>query len=148
MRGKFADLIKDLDPTLSVLDVGAGGQGGLNTSDALVHHFKDYTGINPDVYGIRPWILKHPGVRIIPEDFYTYDFQRKFDLIVLDLGAEQNQKDWTEGLIEGYAKTLLKPRGSIITYVNFDEFKSYELKDVLHEVRREEMVWVRLQRYE
>ena len=57
----------------------------------------------------------HPQINFITGDIYTYDFKRKFDLIVLDLEIENNLRDWAEN--QAHAYKLLKRGGYLITYL-------------------------------
>lgn len=95
-----------------VLDVGSGGLTGENTTDYLVKHFTDITGICTED---TQYQLAHPEVRIIFADFYTYPFRRKFDLIVSDLDIEQNLNDWSQH--QSFPLGLLKSGGHLITYL-------------------------------
>lgn len=106
MLSTLERMISVLPPTASILDVGAGGLQDENTGIYLKARFEDYTGINTKQFG-----------QDILGDFYTHSFDRKFDLIVLDLNIDNNLlKDWTNEGLE-YARSLLNPNGFLINYV-------------------------------
>lgn len=116
----FEKIISIIPKDLSVLDVGAGGLHGENTSDALLAHFKDYTGIctekqEVEVYQAMREEKKLSRANIIFGDFLTTDFGRYFDVIVHDLNVEANMESWEDH----FEKVLLRmrPDGYLVTYV-------------------------------
>ena len=101
----FRKIIAGLPKNLSVLDVGAWGLEGDNTTEAIREHFTDVTFIN----------RKEVAKPCIKADYYTYEFDKKFDLIVLDLNIDNNiQRDWEENFRHSFKN--LKEGGSIICY--------------------------------
>ena len=124
-KSGFQRIIQTLPKTFSVLDVGAGGLEGENTSQFILDHFdpKNVTGIcknkkQVDLYHAQRAERKEPPVDIIIGDFYSHDFEGKqFDLVVLDLNIEGNiQNDWTEKGLKEVLK-LVKLGGYLINYV-------------------------------
>lgn len=111
-------LINILPPDSKVLDVGALGLMGENTTQFLVDKFgaKNVTGVclNPE----QPeWFLKkYPDFKFILDDAFAYSFKEKFDLVVTDLGIEKNIEEWSEEGLEKI-KSLIKPRGYLLNYV-------------------------------
>lgn len=118
----FQRLISQLPKDFRVLDVGAGGLHGENTTDFLAERFEKLTGVclsekEVAVYhaqraekGLRP-------VEIVIGDYYETEFKEKFDLIVADLTIELNlMRDWSD---EGLARVrgMLKDEGYLIQYV-------------------------------
>lgn len=139
----FQKLIQMLPRELSVLDVGAGGLEGENTSEFLLERFKDYTGIciKPDRVELYNAQRKERGkeeANIIVGDFYTHDFGRVFDVVVLDLNIERNLSDWESRF--DIAKRYVKHGGCIITYFMMDD--TYTDVESVHEQIRK--VWISL----
>lgn len=141
----FEKIISKLDKSLSVLDVGAGGQVGYNTTNALLAHFTDVTLINNSLEKTKEFREKNPEVPIIIDDFYTYKFDKKFDLIVLDLGKKQSIQDWREKVLNNRVKNLLTQKGMVITYIHGED-EDYEMFDIQREQRRPEISWVAFKR--
>lgn len=122
----FQRIIKSLPKTFVVLDVGAGGLEGKNTSQFILEHFdpKNYLGVcrekkQVDLYHAQRAERKESRVNIIVDDFYSHDFSDHglFDLVVLDLNIESNiQQDWTEQGLKNMLK-LVKPGGYLINYI-------------------------------
>lgn len=129
---RFKDLISAIDPAAKVLDVGAGGLSGENTSYDLIERFPNYTGICLPHKESDAFKGNFPDKRIIQEDFYTHRFDgEKFDVIVLDLNIENNLKDWSD---EGLAKMreLISERGFLISYVmTTDQYGNAETTELL-----------------
>ncbi len=104
---EFKKLIQDLDPKSKVLDVGAWGLEGDNTTEYLSERFKDLVTMN---------VKELEGVNLVG-DFYKHKFKEKFDLIVLDLNIENNiLKDWSLKELKR-VRGLLKKGGMLINYV-------------------------------
>lgn len=79
---------------------------GDNTSLSLLAQFNDVTLINK-----KPM----PEEGVIVADYYTHKFDRKFDLIVLDLNIDCNIKmDWEKNFKHSFNN--LSKNGSIICY--------------------------------
>lgn len=124
----FQRLISWMPRGFSVLDVGAGGLLGENTTDYLLDRFgvKNYLGVCSEehqvgVYQARRNEAKKPYAKIRVEDFYGIKFwqnlnKKKFDLVVLDLNIENNLKNWTEGGL-AQMKDYVKPGGYLINYI-------------------------------
>jgi len=102
----FKQLLKDIPIDARILDVGAWGVYGENTSTHL-KYFEDVVYMNT-----KPLA----GVTLV-QDFYDWTPDGKFDLIVLDLNIENNiSRDWTrEGM--GRVYRMLNEGGSLILYV-------------------------------
>lgn len=116
MQG-FEEMIQRLEPKLKVLDVGAWGLKGENTSRYIKDKFKDVTYMNNKHY---------EGVTLVA-DFYTYKFKEKFDLIVMDTNVSLNvTKDWTpKGLKR--LRGLLNKGGTLLIYmITTDEYGEKE----------------------
>lgn len=118
----FEQIISQVPEESSVLDVGAGGLHGENTSEALLARFKDYTGIclpkeqqEIDVYQAQRAERKQKPANIIIGDFYDYPFDRQYDFIVNDLTIEKNLTEWSEN----WERTVrhLKPGGYLATFI-------------------------------
>ncbi len=108
MSTGFRKIIERIPGTDAVLDVGSWGLDGGNTTDAVVGLFNDITLIN-----IKPQVNA-----CIVADYYTYKFDKKFDLIVLDLNIDHNIPDWEDDF--KYTKTLLNPKGKIVCFIMLD----------------------------
>lgn len=112
-----------------MLDVGAGGLEGENTSQYLLDHFgvKNVTGIcrntaQVELYQAQRAERQEPKANIIIGDFYTHQFNQQFDLVVLDLNIESNVEiDWTPTGLEAM-RSYLKPGGILINYVMLTEW--------------------------
>jgi len=103
----FIELIRDIPTNVKVLDVGAWGLTGENTTTELVAHFEDVLTIN---------IKKLDGVKVVA-DFYKTYFDEKLDLIVLDLNIDNNvSQDWTRKGLDR-VHDLLAPDGFLIIYI-------------------------------
>lgn len=103
----FNRIIQRIRISAEVLDVGAWGLGGENTSYLIFNRFKNTVYMNHKQY---------KGVTLVG-DFYTHKFKKKFDLIVLDLDIETNVTiDWSlKGLKR--CRGLLKKGGILINYI-------------------------------
>lgn len=116
----FEKLINWMPKSFDVLDVGAAGLEGENTTDTLVKRFKGYTGICIRPEKVAAYLQLHPELtgKLLCDDFYSHPFNRhSFDLVVLDMNIDNNMaRDWTD---EGLARAweLLKPGGYLINYV-------------------------------
>lgn len=111
-------IISILPKNFQVLDVGALGLMGENTTQFLVDYFgaKNVLGIclKPE----QPeWFLeKYPDFPFVIGDVYATNFANKFDLVVTDFGVEKNLEEWSlEGLER--IKTLIQPGGYLLNYV-------------------------------
>lgn len=110
MTDAFEKIINKIPKTASVLDVGAWGHEGVNTSISLRKRFNDVTGIN----------TKYNDAVDIVADFYEYTLTKRFDLIVLDLNIDNNVKrDWTD---EGLKRIheMLSRNGVVVIYIETD----------------------------
>lgn len=106
--------ISKIPKDASVLDVGCFGHGGCNTSLFLAERFDHVTGV-----AISREIEKYipDNYTVIFDNFYNYDFETPFDLVVLDLHIEGNLiNDWCNKGLERM-KDLVKPGGYLINYV-------------------------------
>lgn len=106
-----------------MLDVGAGGLEGENTTEYLLAHFnpENIIGIcsaQQDVerYQAQRRERKSPVVEIMIGNFYEQRFAwHQFDLIVMDLNIDNNLFDWSdEGLRRIWA--MLPEGGLLINY--------------------------------
>jgi len=114
----FEKLISKFPTEFSVLDIGAGGLEGENTSNALVDRFPDYLGMNSGQDHPVPYNLIRPNAKVIESDFYTHEFNKGFDLIVLDLNIVNNVKqDWEGDGIRHKVYNLLNDGGHVICYI-------------------------------
>ncbi len=101
-----------------VLDIGALGLLGENTTQFLVNYFgaKNVTGIcikpeQPDFF-----LKAHPDFKFIQEDVFEHPFEEKIDLVVTDFGIEKNIEEWSEEGLERIKK-FIKPQGYLLNYV-------------------------------
>lgn len=111
-------IISILPKDFRVLDVGALGLLGENTTQFLVDHFgeKNVIGICTRPEQPEPFLQQHPDFQFIIDDFYVHNFEEKFDLLSLDLNIEKNLEDWSsEGLEK--LKQYIKPGGYLLNYI-------------------------------
>ena len=111
------ELIDKLPKTLRVLDVGAGGLQGENTSDVILDWFDNYTGICREKKEVDTYLAqrKEKGLSepdIIIGDYYEHQFE-PFDLVVYDLNIENNIMEWERGFVGA----PVKDGGFLITYI-------------------------------
>lgn len=113
----FNKIIQSLQPK-TILDVGCGGLLGENTTVYLVEKFGDskVLGICRDNQQTGMFRNRFPNLKIITGDFYSHKFEQKFDLIVLDLNADNNFKDWSHDQLQK-VREMLNDGGVIINYV-------------------------------
>lgn len=118
MRG-FDKLIQKISRYAEVLDVGAWGLKGENTTKPLLKRFFNVMTMN-----VKPL----EGVDKVA-DFYRYNFgRRKFDLIVLDLDMQNNVgRDWTRRGLE-HIYDLLSKGGVVIIYALTNRKYSFDPK--------------------
>lgn len=145
----FEKIIQKIDVNLRALDVGAWGLRGENTSQYLQDRFgKNVTCLNIEQVGHKIDIVAN---------WYVYDFKNKrFDVIAIDLGSDNNiKKDWTNKELKR-VHGLLNPRGILINYIITNR-KDLEYQDVnistwfdvlaiFPENKRENIVWIALQK--
>lgn len=115
----FQRILETLPRNMRVLDVGAGGLEGENTTNYLLPHVgqNNYKGICTTKKQVDSYTNLHPEADIVVGDFYETEFKEKFDLIVLDLNIANNvERDWTD---EGLARVreMLDKDGLLINYV-------------------------------
>ena len=117
----FEKLIQAIPRGSVVLDVGAGGLEGFNTTDFLIARFgvKNVKGICIRPEKVEAYKGRFPEMDLIVGDFYkeSHYKEKSFDLVVLDLNIDNNIiKDWS---LEGLAQTrdLIKEGGMLINYV-------------------------------
>ena len=132
----FEKIISAVPKDSMVLDVGAGGLEGFNTTDFLIARFgvKNVKGICIRSEKVEAYKEKHPSMDLIVGDFYKggHYKQKSFDLVVLDLNIDNNViRDWS---LEGLAsvRNNLNENGMLINYVMLtdqygDENKTPEL---------------------
>lgn len=118
-------MISQLPKEFDVLDIGAGGLQGENTTDFLAEHFdaKNIFGVCWSEHEVNRYKAireanKMAPISILPADYFKLEFRppMQFDLMVLDLNIEGNLKNWTvEGL--EYASQFVKPGGYLINYI-------------------------------
>lgn len=113
----FEKIISQIDKDSFVLDVGASGHEGENTTNYLIKRFENYFGICIQPEKVEAYKDNHPEAHIIVGDFYKHKFKDKFDVVVLDLNIENNViQDWSlEGLQN--VRELLNDGGILINYV-------------------------------
>lgn len=122
----FQKLISALPKTFTVLDAGAGGLHGENTTDFLAAHFdpKNILGVcwsdhEVSVYHAQRAEKRLPPVSIVSADFYKLEFNppMQFDLAVLDMNIESNLGiDWTDEGMERM-QSFVKDGGYLILYL-------------------------------
>lgn len=119
----FAKLIKNISREAKVLDIGSGGLEGENTTRALLDHFgaENVTGICKDekmVEVFRAQLKEErkavPSIEVV--DYYDFQTDEKFDLVVHDLNIDNNLKDWSVDGLER-SGSFLKDGGFLIQYV-------------------------------
>lgn len=129
----FKNLLQKTQQT-EVLDVGGGGLEGENTSNHLIERFgvENVTLINTKIDSVKLFMEKNPDANMLIGNYLTFNFLHKYDIVVLDLNIEQNLKDWENN--HERAWNLLKPGGSIITYVmTTTDYGDPETKDLIRE---------------
>lgn len=128
----FQKLISQLPKTFDVLDIGAGGLQGENTTNFLIEHFdaKNILGVCWAEHDVRMFketrvANKMAGITIVPVDYFKLELKQGdlnknepwlFDLMVLDLNIEGNLKNWTKEGLE-HASKFVKPGGYLINYI-------------------------------
>ena len=142
----FERIIRRIAPEAKVLDVGAWGLGGENTTKILQRHFGNVTCLNREQIGHAVDIVTN---------FYTYNFKEKFDVIVLDLDGENNaHNDWTDKQLERNFN-LLNEGGILINYIQTMGRRVYDIGNISNwfniikfypEDRRPDIVWVALKK--
>jgi len=135
----FKRIIQKINRKAKVLDVGAWGLEGENTSQYLKERFSNVVFMN-----IKPL----EGVDLVA-DFYKYRFSEKFDVIVLDMPQKKNrEKDWTN---KGFKRIvrLLNRDGIFITFLQVEQdyqdvniSELFDLFAVYPEGRRKDIIWV------
>jgi hypothetical protein len=104
----FKKIIKNIKPSSVVLDVGGWGcLGGVNSSKYLMDKFKNVYFLNKD--------QREDKVNII-EDWFSYNPDSKFDVIVIDINWRMT---WTDKEFEKVSG-LLNDEGIFITYLNLE----------------------------
>jgi len=141
----FKRIIQKIDRNAKVLDVGAWGLEGENTSQHLKERFSKVVFMN---------IEQIEGVTLV-DDFYKCKFREKFDVIVLDMPQEDNvKKDWTNEGLKRVAE-LLKGNGIFITFILLREEQEYQdvnvsklfdLFAIYPENQRKDIIWVALKK--
>ena len=113
----FQRLISKIPKDVSVLDVGAGGLDGENTTSYLIERFgkKNLACISTNP---SPLFLQlNPDANLWKADFYALEPEdREFDLAVLDLNIENNLLDWSSERLAGMRRWL-SDDGHLINYV-------------------------------
>lgn len=107
-----------MSPHQSVLDVGACGLAGENTTNMLFAHFDEVLGINTKEVHVIEYREQYPERDVLVQDYYTMDPTSfgQFNVVVLDLTIELNLKDWSDDGL-AYAKQFVEPGGTLINYV-------------------------------
>ena len=139
----FKRIIQKINRKAKVLDVGAWGLEGENTSQYIEERFKNVVFMN---------IKAIPKVTLV-DDFYKHKFSERFDLIVLDMPQKNNtERDWTNKGLKRVAK-LLRDGGIFITflqteqeYQDVDASKLFDLFAIYPENRRKDIIWIALKR--
>ena len=131
----FDNAVKDLYKIPKVLDVGAGGLDGHNTTKSLHKYFgyANVTCMQIKEAVARDYVSKYPSTIMKEQDFYEYDFKdEKFDLIVLDLNIDNNiNRDWQgDGLKK--AHSILNPKGIVVCYICHDNSASPAASDYMY----------------
>lgn len=114
-----------LTPGSTILDIGAGGVAGENTSEYLYKLFSDSFQIYANHIGESPsntWCRDHPKVQQIIADCYIHNFGKKFDLIVQDMPLLFNISDWEDlDHINVQIYNMLNSGGYYINYIMKDK---------------------------
>lgn len=122
----FERLIAYIPQNSKVLDVGANGLGGENTTQSLQQRFSDYMGVN-----IQKGDILH---NIFKLDFYKINPKERFDLVALDLDIENNLlQDWSEKGLER-VRSMLADGGFLINYIMCTD--AYGTTEATHEAIR------------
>ncbi|MCA9899162.1 MAG: class I SAM-dependent methyltransferase [Anaerolineales bacterium] len=128
---QFVAFMRDWEPKGSVLDVGCG-QG----RDALFLAELGYsvTGIDASQLGISQMLAtaktRNLNLNGIVADFYEYEFQQKYDVIVLDSILHFHKKDLPKE--QALLQTLtarLNPGGLICLFLHKSKAKEKQLKN-------------------
>jgi hypothetical protein len=115
----------DLVSGSRILDIGAFGicvsdKIGFNTTVHLVDSYKDsiIDGINiTDDYLQNPY---HKKINMIKADFFKYDFNHKYDLIVNDLYFNPNLKFFKNDYLLNKIPSMLNRGGYFLMWVHRD----------------------------
>jgi hypothetical protein len=113
----------DLAKGSRILDIGAFGicvsdEVGFNTSVHLINSYKEciIDGINiTDDYLKNPY---HKKINMIKADFFKYDFDKKYDLIVNDLYFNPNLKFIEKDYLLNKIPSMLKKGGYFLMWVH------------------------------
>jgi hypothetical protein len=121
MDSTFERIIKCVPKSYSVLDVGAGGLTGENTSQALYDKFlAKYHGINvKDTQDIDIFKMRNPGADVYHQNFFDTQEHEKYGCIVLDMNIENNLLNWSEKGLD-FVKKRLARNGYLINYIMTD----------------------------
>ena len=81
----FEKLIQVIPVNSKILDVGAGGHEGANTTNYLVERFgaSNVLGINIHPEKAEDIMNAHPHLEVLVDDFYNHAFTERFDAVVL-----------------------------------------------------------------
>ena len=128
---QFVTFMREWEPKGSVLDVGCGqGRDVL----FLAELGYDVTGIDASQVGISQMLAtakaRNLNLNGIVANFYDYDFQHPYDVIVLDSILHFHKKDLAKEL--ALLQTLtnrLNPNGLICLFVHKSKAKEKHLKD-------------------
>jgi len=116
MKEAFERLIESLPEDLRVLEVGINGHDGENTSHFLAKRFDNIVGLNIRPEKIEEWKEQYPDIVYECADYYEWEPNEKFELIVLDLNIENNLKDWSDKELDRVHK-MLERGGCLINYI-------------------------------
>ncbi|MFI5013591.1 MAG: rRNA adenine N-6-methyltransferase family protein [Hyphomicrobiales bacterium] len=113
----FLEVVKalQLPDRADILDVGAGGFAGANTTVHLLK-LKDpkIDAIELDSERAKALADKFAGkINVISGDFLTHEFGKAYDLVVLDLDSNIIPALY-ESWLPGKVKSLLKPGGAVV----------------------------------
>lgn len=128
---QFITFMRKWEPKGSVLDVGCGqGRDAL----FLAELGYDVTGIDASQLGIRQMLAdaqaRNLTIHGIVADFYAYDFQQPYDVIVLDSILHFYKKDLEKELALLRSLTnRLNPNGLICLFVHKSKAKEKHLKE-------------------
>lgn len=118
MATAFERLIEHVPQDSVVLDVGAGGCEGENTSNYLVRRFKKYTGVNiKHSSDIDRWVMNNPDVEMLFQDFFA--LERKCDFLVFDATIEKQLEQWSQTGLSGLGR-FINSGGYLAMYIMTD----------------------------
>lgn len=111
----FERLINQVPEESEVLDVGAGGHSGVNTSLFLIQRFKKYVGMNNKTNEEITKFCGDNNQAIVIADYWEQG-GAQYDLLVLDMNIDNNFRNWSDDGLT-HAKKCLRKGGYMICYI-------------------------------